>query len=542
MMNKIKLTILASMFAVSSALADGIWVAILETTGDKTIDIASKKHVTDKIRAEALKILNDEKKYKIIDKDTFKKRLPSNVSLEDCTEQCAVDIGQKISANVITQSIISKIENKYSLSIHVYDVSNGTLVGSNTFDAANVSDFDSIIQKNSNSLFEKVIKRPWSGVEYKVDNSSAEFLKQKIIKKKIVKITSTPAGAKLTIDGTVAQSCPTTPCNIVIEEGSHDFKFTLQRYAQLQKKIEVKDQNQAVDVKLVPTFGILKVNPKFAANVGEKNDLLVSLDGQRKNKYDSLIIEDNDKHIIALTHPCYENVEVTIGFDHGGQEHVIDSMLTVSKSILDLNVVDSNGNPIEVDVYIHGRKEGKSPFTEYVPTCSKVSVGPFKESVKTNLRKNARESINYTYRGTSTYKDSRNNTNYDLVQIGNDIWFKQNLSYSDLADRNERNYDSYNYKYNYYYSYDNAQKACPEDYHMATRSDWENLLRTNGGIEKLSLPRAGAMRPNYYETIDKKSADYFWLNDSSAVYFKGDSPEAKYTKTYYLPVRCVKDN
>lgn len=548
MLNKLSFIIILSMLFISSAFADGVWVAILETTGDKSIEIPVKKRVTDKIRSEALKVLNDNSKYKIIDKDAFKERLPEGVSLEDCTDQCAVEIGKNVSANFIIQSIISKLENKYTLSIIIYDIANGNLISNPIFDAENTSDFDNIIEKNSTSLFENIIKRPWSGVEYKVDNSNANFLNQKIIPKRIIKITSIPAGAKLSIDGTVASECPKTPCSISHEEGTYEFKFSLERYATQQKTVQIKGKNQTVEVKMVPTFGILKIKPQFTDGIGNKNDLTVNLDGQRQAKYDSITINDYDKHKVLLTHKCYENMEVTIGFDHGGQEHIIDTALTISQSILDLNVVDENGQPIEVDVFVNGKNKGQSPFTDFVPTCSKISVGPFRETIEeVNFKKNLKDSLTYKYKGISSYTDKRkgNGITYDLINVGDDIWFKQNLKYK--TGNYSSVYVSYS-NYNYFYNYTDAVTACPAGFHMASYNDWEKLLN-NKGQTKLSLSFDGAIRKSssyYYdeENIDNQSKDYFWLTDTSAIVFSADSTikAIRTTDDYKLPVRCVKDN
>ena len=554
MLKKIQLILILSVLAFSSAFADGAWIAVLETTGDKKIEAASKRHITDKIREEAVKIFKDKPQFKIIDKDSFKSRLPENVSLEDCSQQCAVDIGKKISASYIVQSIVDKPEKDYTLGITVYDVSNGALVGSKTFDDPSIKSFDKMIEKNSMSLFENIIKKPWSGVEYKVDNSGNDFLKQKLVQKRIVSVESSPNGARLSIDGTAASGCPKTPCKLTVEEGTHEFKFSLNRYATQSMTVTSKEKIQVIKATLPPTFGILKIAPKFTEGVGDPEDLIVNLDGERQKKYDSLIVEDMDKHKVMLSHKCYETTEVTIGFDHGGQEHVIDSALTVMQSILDLNVVNEKGEPIERDVYVNGEKKGQSPFRDYVPTCSKITVGPFREKVDVTLKKKMEEQFTHTYNGKGLYTDKRKNNSktYNLVAIGDDIWFGENLKYKKSSDNCV---GSYYEGYRCYYSYSDALEVCPDKYHMATKEDWNALMKTQGGFDSLSLTFDGVSSRNtdddYYSYSSfsqegKGIYEKFWLEDAGYIYLTAgeanmDTLSVDDEKNYKFPVRCVMD-
>ena len=540
MLKRIQLVLILSVLAFSSAFADGVWIAILETTGDKKIEAGSKRHITDKIRAEALRIFKDKTQFKIIDKDSFKDRLPGNVSLEDCTQQCAVDIGKKISANYIVQSIIEKPEKDYTLGITVYDVSNGVLVGSKTFDDPGIMSFDKMIEKHSESLFENIINKPWSGVEYKVDNSGDDFLNRKRIQKRIVNVESTPSGAKLSIDDMAASGCPKTPCKLTVEEGSHVFKFSLNRYVTQSVKMTVKENNQVVKIDLVPTFGILKVSPKFTEGVGKFEDLVVNLDGTRLQKYDSVIVEELVRHRVTLSHKCYETTEVTIGFDHGGEVHVIDSALKISKSYLDLNVINEKGEPIIVDVYVNGEKKGQSPFGQIVPTCSEIRVGAFREKVEVNLKKNADDTLTYTYRGKDSF--TYNGQKYSLVAIGDDVWFGENLKYKTYNSK----YSYYNYERRYYYSYSDALEVCPDGYHMATKDDWDALMKVQESFKLMTLTFDG-----YYYKYDAEEqglSDNYWWDESSYIYLKRGLPvgtkridEEDSADLYKFPVRCVMD-
>jgi hypothetical protein len=547
MLRRIQLVIILSVLAFSSAFADGTLIAILETVGDKKIEATSKRNITNKIRTEALDFFNKEKSnYKIMDKDLFKSRLPATESLEDCKDECAVDIGKKINVDYIVSSVVEK-DVDYSLSIVVYDVSDGGIVGSAFLRQSSMSDFEKDIAEKSPILYEKIVRKPWSGVQV-VGNGTNEFLNQKFLQKKVVRIESVPDGASLSIDDVVAD-CPETPCSITLEEGEHTFSFSLKLYAPQTKKETIKDNNQVVKVNLVPTFGKLKIAPKLTEGIGRIEDLEVTFDRKKKTKdeYESIIVPDFVKHKVSLKHKCYEPLDVMVGFNKGGQEHIIDEPMEVSQSILDLTVVNQNGEPIVVDVYANGEKKGQSPFKGYVPTCSKITVGPFQESVPTNLKRNSEDTNTYKYKGTGSFKDTRDyfSVTYNLVAIGSDIWFKENLKYQKGSDVCN------NYRVPCHYSYSEALSACPEGYHMATKEDWNALMKDQNGFKMLALTYDGQyiydLENAQYYSEGKGEYEYFWLENMGRIYLKPgesvkidtlDEPDAS---NYRFPVRCVKD-
>jgi hypothetical protein len=547
MLRRIQIVIILSVLAFSSAFADGTLIAILETIGDKKIEATSKRNITNKIRTEALDFFNKEKSnYKIMDKDLFKSRLPATESLEDCKDECAVDIGKKINVDYIVSSVVEK-DVDYSLSIVVYDVSDGGIVGSAFLRQSSMSDFEKDIAEKTPILYEKIVRKPWSGVQV-VGNGTNEFLNQKFLQKKVVRIESVPDGASLSIDDVVAD-CPETPCSITLEEGEHTFSFSLKLYAPQTKKETIKDNNQVVKVNLVPTFGKLKIAPKLTEGIGRIEDLEVTFDRKKKTKdeYESIIVPDFVKHKVSLKHKCYEPLDVMVGFNKGGQEHIIDVPMEVSQSILDLTVVNQNGEPIVVDVYANGEKKGQSPFKGYVPTCSKITVGPFQESVPTNLKRNSEDTNTYKYNGKASFKDTRDyfNVTYNLVAIGSDIWFKENLKYQKGSDVCN------NYRTPCHYSYSNALSACPEGYHMATKEDWNALMKDQNGFKMLALTYDGQyiydLENAEYYSEGKGEYEYFWLENMGRIYLKPgesvkidtlDEPDAS---NYRFPVRCVKD-
>lgn len=550
MLKRIQLVLILSVLAFSSAFADGTLIAILETVGDKKVDLTIKRKITGKILSEAAQFFRGKSHYRILGKDNFKDRLPQNTSLESCVNECAVEIGKIINVDYIVESFVDKVEEDYSLNIVVHDVSDAGVAGAAALTAPNVSLLEKDIADTSDALYGKIIRKPWSGVQV-VGKGTNEFLNQNFVQKKIVKVESTPNGASLSIDDVVATDCPETPCIITLEEGEHTFSFSLKLYAPQSKKETIKENNQAVKVSLVPTFGILRVAPKLTEGIGKIEDLEVTFDRKKKSRdeYGSIIVPDFVQHPVTIKHKCYEDLNVKVGFNKGGQEHIIDLPMQVSQSILDLTVINQNDEPIAVDVYANGEKKGQSPFKGYVPTCSKITVGPFRESVPLSLKKNGVDTTTYKYKGNSSYPDNRDRYNkkiYNLVSIGNDVWFGENLKYK--LNSNCKG-SSYNYKC--YYSYSDALEACPDGFHMATKDDWNALLKVQDGLELLVLTYDGQYSSNpddgYPTQQGTDEYDIFWLENKGFIYRRpGESArmgtiEAENVENYRFPVRCVMD-
>ena len=133
---------------------------------------------------------------------------------------------------------------------------------------------------------------------------------------------------------------------------------------------------------------------------------------------------------------------------------------------------------------------------------------------------------------TGTFTDSRDNHVYKWVEIGNQVWMAENLSYTGTDIKNiEDNYDwsdnsngdawayydnnaSNESKYGVLYQWEAAKTACPSGWHLPTNTDWlelENFLKQNGysydgiigdnGIAKSLATKSGWSTSNYLGAV-----------------------------------------
>lgn len=163
------------------------------------------------------------------------------------------------------------------------------------------------------------------------------------------------------------------------------------------------------------------------------------------------------------------------------------------------------------------------------------------------------------------YTDPRDNKSYKIVDIGGNTWMAQNLDYKTKGSFCYNNDENFCESYGRLYTFDAAQQACPDGWHLATAEDWESLASATKG-KSLKLPvdwhedgngkndtrfsgaPAGFRNSKGKFELFGKRADFWSSNEedeSNGKYwylsFKNEKLEHnKYSKKGALSVRCVK--
>tara|TARA_B100000508_G_C11435318_1_gene265703 strand:- start:637 stop:1206 length:570 start_codon:yes stop_codon:yes gene_type:complete len=82
-------------------------------------------------------------------------------------------------------------------------------------------------------------------------------------------------------------------------------------------------------------------------------------------------------------------------------------------------------------------------------------------------------------RKTKTFVDARDGQEYQIVKIGKQWWFAENLNYEI-----DRSWCHECEEYGRMYTYEAAMKACPEGWHIPTVEEWKKLISHLGGNKK----------------------------------------------------------
>ena len=376
------------------------YVAVLETGADvgakDLVSLSNRQYLTNVLREEAVKQLPAVQNYTIMTRENINAMLPPGKSIEDCEGSCLAETGKNIAADYICQAGVGSFDGMLTLSAELYETAGNKLMASFNGRGANLSELLDLIKQKAPDFFRSIKGNStgFSGVGGIGEIGGAGEFSYAGKKKFIVEISSNPAGALPTIDGKGIPKCVSTPCKVQVEEGSHRIVMSKEQYDDAETVVDVKANNQKIELTLEPNFGFLDVRPVLAGAAAGKGKLNVTVDGA--TAVGAKIQLDPGMHGVRITHPCYDPVEFKVTIAKNKTE-VFDKEMPRGKGGLELNA-EYNGEPQAVPVFIDGVDAGSTPYTGEVPLCAEVTLGGNGWTEKVNVTPKWHEVVQVTHK------------------------------------------------------------------------------------------------------------------------------------------------
>lgn len=347
------------------------YIAVLETMSDKNLlTLQERQYLTDILRSHAIQVLPAEQNYTIMTRENINVMLPPGKTIEDCEGSCLAETGKNIAADYVAQARITLFGETMAISVEMYETSSSKLMASFNGRGANVNELLVIIQNSAPTFFRKIKERS-DGSSFFGDFSYGGAFDVGGEQQYIIEIETNPPGAIPTIDGKANPKCTSTPCRIQVTAGEHRFVVSKESYIDDEKVVNIKENNQKVQLKLLENFGYLDLRPKLIEGIGSPENLTITLNSNPIQP--GLYTLGAGTHTVLISHPCYDPVEFSVSIRRGAKA-VYDS--TLKRGVGGLNLsAELNGEPAIRPVYVNGQKAGVTPFNGKVPLCSDVAIG-----------------------------------------------------------------------------------------------------------------------------------------------------------------------
>jgi uncharacterized protein (TIGR02145 family) len=305
-------------------------------------------------------------------------------------------------------------------------------------------------------------------------------------KRYLANITTEPEGAILSFGGSPDSRCTKTPCKAELAEGSIRIVAVLEQYEKADTVVSIKQNNQNVNIKLNPNFGVLEIKPAYLEGVGASENWNLTINGKAVSSLENNL--SPGKYGVKLGHRCYEDLSFNAGVNKGWREVFdIESHVKLKKGGLVLSV-EQDGSPVSMPVFVNGKRVGETPFNGTVPVCAVIEIG--KNRAKVNVELKHREKVSHTVKSEEvnsvsggSFTDSRDGQKYRAVKIGNQIWMAENLNYNTNDSKCYDNLESNCKKYGRLYNWNTAKKSCPSGWHLPSKAEWDALSGSMGGKE-----------------------------------------------------------
>lgn len=349
------------------------YVAVLETVAmpdvKEKVSLSDRQFLTNVLREQAVQELPVEQNFTIMTRENINAMLPPGKSIEDCEGNCLVETGRNIAADYVCQVHVGSFDGALTLSAELYETAANKLIASFNGQGTSVKELLDIIKEKSPNFFRKVKNSSgYTGLGGISEVGGAGEFSFAGKRKFIIEITSTPADAVPTIDGKAIPKCLSTPCKVQVDEGSHRFVASKERYDDAEIVVDINRNNQLVELKLEPNYGWLEIKPVLDDVLLNKGNLNVTVDDNSVSE--TRILLDPGIHRVRITHPCYDPAEFNVSIVKQKTETFNKKMIR-GKGGLELNA-EYAGEPQAVTLVIDGEEYGNTPYAGKVPLCANI--------------------------------------------------------------------------------------------------------------------------------------------------------------------------
>jgi hypothetical protein len=177
----------------------------------------------------------------------------------------------------------------------------------------------------------------------------------------IVEFASVPSGAVVLVDGNLA--CQQTPCSKSVARGKHLVSMQAPRYGKRQERLVIA-QGTSVSWKLDQNFGWLTVRSDPAGLAVTVNGREIGVTPIEKKEWEPGVYK------ILVSSPCHYDAGKKVRVVKG-QEQTVEVTLKEKQGAVKVSAKDGKGNDLVADVYVDGKKVGRTPGTYKVSICAK---------------------------------------------------------------------------------------------------------------------------------------------------------------------------
>ena len=567
------LIVLLAVASMAAPYVAGTHVAVLETVSEQgVIGRSEKMFLTDKLRERANKVLPAYMGYVVMTRENISAMLPPGKTIEECEGTCLVETGKNIAADYVAQARVGKFGKQLTLTMELYETAGSNLIGSFTTRKPDAEGLLEELEREADRVFQQII-----GTSVPVAPKTEEISVVRTTnmgyqasggKLYMVKVESTPAGVLFSVDGRVNSSCNTTPCEIGLPAGNHQFSFNKEMFQDKDVAVDVQKSGQKVTVKLEPYFGKLTIDPVFEGNMGKLEDAVITIDGKKVKQRTMQLSVGN--HKVQISHRCYEDVVLDLNVKNRSLIRFDEKMQPLLGGLQMDAMLD--GSLKSIPVYVNGKEMGKTPFLEMVPVCAKIQIGKDKKTVPVKLK--GGETMRYIHtikESVGMFVDRRDGKKYTTAKIGRQTWMAENLKYETASSYCYAEEKANCAQYGKLYTWEDAKRACPIGWHLPSEAEWSTLVYAVGGVavagavlkSKKGWIKGGVGKDTYAFSAlpagyrnDEGEYDLeggfanFWSStesDSRNAYFlslyfdRADVKSGNNKKDYAFSVRCVKD-